>query len=96
LDHLENLQPEDSILQDQQSTDRFEKLSTKKGSKDIPALSIDATNMGGSPNQLSKAFKMANLSYNPSKVNYRQNVMQRAQLMEMRKTLLEKCEEVIE
>ena len=31
-----------------------------------------------------------------SKVNYRQNIMNRTQLMEMRKTLLEKCEEVID
>ena len=60
------------------------------------ALTIDATNMGGSPHQMSKGVKMAGYNYIPSKVNYRQNVMQRGQLMEMRKTLLEKCEEVID
>lgn len=33
--------------------------------------------------------------YGSNKVNYRQNIIPRNQLMEMRKTLLEKCEEVI-
>ena len=31
-----------------------------------------------------------------NKVNYRQNLITRGQLLEMRKTLLEKCEEIIE
>jgi len=76
----------------------MEKFTPKKstGGKDAPPLSIDVANMAGSPNQINKAFKMATLSYNPSKVNYRANVIQRPQLMEMRKTLLEKCEEVID
>ena len=34
--------------------------------------------------------------FSPVKVNYRKVMLQRGQLMEMKKTLLEKCEEVIE
>jgi hypothetical protein len=40
-------------------------------------------------------FKLACLSYNPSRVVYRKNNLTRKQLMQMRKTLIEKCEEVI-
>lgn len=40
-------------------------------------------------------FKLACLSYNPSRVTYRSKNMSRIQLMQMRKTLIEKCEETI-
>jgi len=40
-------------------------------------------------------FKLACLSYNPSRVNYRKSNLSRKELMSMRKTLIDKCEEVI-
>ena len=40
-------------------------------------------------------FKIACLSYNPSRVNYRKSNLSRKELMTMRKTLIDKCEEVI-
>lgn len=38
---------------------------------------------------------MACISYNPSRVTYRQNNLSRQKLLAMRKTLIDKCEEVI-
>ena len=73
LDHLENLPADDSIMQDQQSTDRLGKTAGKDGAP----LSIDTTNMPGG-NQASKGFKVATLSYTASKVTYRHSIIQRA------------------
>jgi hypothetical protein len=38
---------------------------------------------------------MACISYKPSKVNYRSNMMARTKLLKMRRTLIDKCEELI-
>lgn len=38
---------------------------------------------------------MACISYNPSHVSYRHNTLSRKKLLSMRKTLIDKCEEVI-
>lgn len=38
---------------------------------------------------------MACISYNPSRVSYRHNTLSRKKLLNMRKTLIDKCEEVI-
>ena len=38
---------------------------------------------------------MACLSYKPSPVQYRRNKLSRPKLLEMRRTLVDKCEEVI-
>ena len=40
-------------------------------------------------------FKIACISYKPSAVQYRQNFLSRNKLMSMRRTLVDKCEEVI-
>ena len=59
--------------------------------------SVDRINNNSKQVPLSIGYNVNQPSgYNPSKVNYRQNNMQRAKLMEMRNTLLEKCEEVID
>jgi len=60
-------------MQDQQSTDRLGKTA----GKDVPPLSIDATNMPGG-NQPGKGFKVATLAYTASKVTYRHSIIQRA------------------
>jgi len=49
----------------------------------------------GIPAYTMKMFKMACLSYKPSLVDYRNDKMHRNQLLTMRKTLIDKCEEVI-
>ena len=87
IDPDRGLAADDSILQEQASLDR---LSTQKRGKD-GQLSIDTASKlhGGQMNALK-------LAYNPSRVNYRQAFIQRTQLMEMRKTLLDKCEEVVD
>lgn len=38
---------------------------------------------------------MACISYAPSQVNYRNNMMNRKRLLQMRRTLIDKCEELI-
>lgn len=89
IDPDRGLAADDSILQEQASLDR---LSTqKRGGGKAGELSIDTASKlhGGQMNALK-------LAYNPSRVNYRQAIIQRAQLMEMRKTLLDKCEEVVD
>lgn len=60
-------------------------------------LSLDTSSLEvkGEPSHTVQMFKMACLSYNPSKVTYRQNFLARSKLMQMRKTLVDKCEEVI-
>jgi hypothetical protein len=40
-------------------------------------------------------FKMACISYKPSSVNYRNNNLPRTKLLKMRRTLIDKCEELI-
>ena len=40
-------------------------------------------------------FKTACLSYKPSAVQYRHTMLSRPRLLEMRRTLVDKCEEVI-
>ncbi len=40
-------------------------------------------------------FKMACIQYRPSPVSYRNNTLSRKKLLKMRKTLVDKCEEVI-
>ena len=64
-------------------------LSSKRGSQAMP-LTIESQGFDGGSGSLSTALT------GTSKVNYRQNVIPKQQLVEMRKTLLEKCEEVIE
>lgn len=49
----------------------------------------------GQPLHTIEAFKIACLQYKPGKVNYRANVMKREDLIVMRKTLLDKCEQII-
>ena len=40
-------------------------------------------------------FKMACVSYNPSKVTYRQNNVHRSDFIKMRRTIVEKCEQIL-
>ena len=40
-------------------------------------------------------FKVACISYHPSSVSYRQNQLSRKKLLNMRRTLVDKCEEII-
>lgn len=49
----------------------------------------------GEPAHTVKMFKMACLSYKPNPVSYRENHLSRKKLLSMRKTLIDKCEEVI-
>ena len=49
----------------------------------------------GAPARSLELFKAACVSYKPSSVLYRNTRVSRPKLMEMRKLLLEKCEEVI-
>ena len=49
----------------------------------------------GAPVRSMELFKAACISYKPSSVLYRKTKVSRPKLMEMRKLLLEKCEEVI-
>lgn len=49
----------------------------------------------GAPTHAMQLFKMACISYNPSPVNYRQHILNRKKLLSMRRTLVDKCEEII-
>ena len=49
----------------------------------------------GVPSHTMELFKMACIQYKPSAVYYRQNTLSRKRLLNMRKTLVDKCEEVI-
>ena len=40
-------------------------------------------------------FKLACISYQPSPVHYRQNALSRKKLLNMRRTLVDKCEEIM-
>ena len=40
-------------------------------------------------------FKLACITYQPSQVHYRQNALSRKKLLNMRRTLVDKCEEII-
>jgi len=44
---------------------------------------------------LVQLFKLACLSYQPSRVSHRKNNLTRLQLLQMRRTLIDKCEEII-
>ena len=49
----------------------------------------------GVPSHTMELFKLACIQYKPSSVIYRQNNLSRKQLLAMRRTLVDKCEEVI-
>ena len=49
----------------------------------------------GVPSHTMDLFKLACIQYQPSNVLYRNNNMTRKRLLGMRKTLIDKCEEVI-
>jgi len=49
----------------------------------------------GVPSHTMDLFKLACIQYQPSNVSYRSNHMTRKKLLGMRKTLIDKCEEVI-
>ena len=49
----------------------------------------------GSPAHSMELFKAACLSYRPSLVTYRNSKLSREKLIEMKQTLLSKCEEII-
>ena len=64
----------------------------RSGSVNVDKSCLSCT---GIPAHTMKMFKMACLSYKPSLVEYRSGKMHRSQLLTMRKTLIDKCEEVI-
>ena len=49
----------------------------------------------GANAQAMQLFKVACISYQPSAVNYRANQLSRKKLLSMRRTLVDKCEEII-
>lgn len=49
----------------------------------------------GVPSHTMDLFKLACIQYQPGNVNYRNNNLTRKNLLGMRKTLIDKCEEVI-
>lgn len=49
----------------------------------------------GQPSHMLNLFKLACISYKPSEVAYRQNLFTRKKLLTMRRTLIDKCEELI-
>ena len=49
----------------------------------------------GVPSHTLELFKLACISYKPSDVCYRNNVLTRKRLLKMRRTLIDKCEELI-
>jgi hypothetical protein len=55
----------------------------------------DCLSCAGVPSHTMELFKMACISYMPSLVSYRHNSLSRKKLISMRKTLIDKCEEVI-
>lgn len=59
------------------------------------ALERDCLSCAGVPSHTMDLFKMACIQYRPSPVSYRNNVLSRKKLLKMRKTLVDKCEEVI-
>ena len=85
------------------STDRGEDTSTLKGltSQDFAikagpvGLDSKCLSCTGVPSHTMELFKMACISYQPSKVSYRNNLMNRKKLLQMRRTLIDKCEELI-
>ena len=58
-------------------------------------MNRDCLSCSGVPSHTMKMFKMACISYRPSPVTYRRNNLSRHKLLGMRKTLIDKCEEVI-
>lgn len=49
----------------------------------------------GVPSHMLQLFKMACISYKPSQVQYRSFALSRKKLLKMRRTLIDKCEELI-
>ena len=74
-------------------------LSVDSVDKSIKAgpvtLDKECLSCAGVPSHTMDLFKMACISYQPSQVNYRNNTLTRKRLLNMRKTLVDKCEEVI-
>ena len=58
-------------------------------------LDQDCLSCAGVPSHTMELFKMACIQYKPGSVNYRHNTLSRKKLLGMRKTLIDKCEEVI-
>ena len=59
------------------------------------ALDKDSLQINGTDAHIMDLFKLACIQYKPGNVNYRANKMTRKKLLSMRKTLIDKCEEVI-
>jgi hypothetical protein len=87
---IANTEVDDSKQDSYQADTKLQ--SIKAGPVTLDANCLSCT---GQPSHLMQLFKLACLSYNPSRVVYRKHTLTRAQLMQMRKTLIEKCEEVI-
>lgn len=58
-------------------------------------LQNDSLSCEGVPSHAMELFKIACIQYRPSPVAYRNNTLSRKKLLKMRKTLVDKCEEVI-
>ena len=59
------------------------------------AIDGNCLSCSGVPSHTMQLFKMACVSYQPSEVSYRNGYFKRGKLMKMRKTLIDKCEEII-
>lgn len=58
-------------------------------------LSGNCLSCAGVPSHTMELFKMACISYKPSSINYRNSTFPRTSLLRMRRTLIDKCEELI-
>ena len=65
---------------------------TQAGSVKLDEKCLSCT---GAAAQAMQLFKVACISYHPSAVSYRQNQLSRKRLLNMRRTLVDKCEEII-
>ena len=74
-----------------------ESVENRPGSLKAGAVGVDhnCLSCAGVPSHTMDLFKMACIQYQPSPVAYRNNNLTRNKLLGMRKTLVDKCEEVI-
>ena len=75
----------------------IDSVGGKAGSLQAGPVSIEkeCLSCAGVPSHTYELFKMACIQYKPSPVNYRHNTLTRKKLLNMRRTLVDKCEEVI-
>eukprot|EP00347_Sterkiella_histriomuscorum_P021638 403333283 len=91
-DGLQSKRDNQSLAEDSIAVNQESQINTQRNVVDLDANCLSCT---GQSSHVIQQFKMACLSYTPSLVKYRGDKFNRVSLMQMRQTLVQKCEEIV-